>query len=159
MFEFQLPFGLYFGCSICGLISKSKKEVEECEVIGIAEKPDVKLGDVVLLYQNAWVGNRFIGMTDKPEPHTVTSLYYAAPGTCLSPPRKFQRPNIHQLCIHLSQFAPGGNEPVRELRAGDKYGGFSRIDMTYAEFILWREGDKKKLGSAGLVGETVNTLG
>lgn len=159
MIEVRLQFYSVFICQICGK-EDSRAEIEKCEAVAVWEAPDVRIGDEVKMYRNAWRGRRFVGLSENPENYGVGDLFYAKPGYrfVAADHRKFQ-PRHHQLCINLTQARRIATNETEAERAEnwEKYRneGWSMIafgiNMTFAEFLLWRKGDRKELEPAGLV--------
>ena len=136
MIEIRLPYYSAFICEICGLIAYSEvMEVHENHVLEL-QKPDVQVGDKVKIFQNCWrkdpdwKNERFVGMSQESLEYTVVKLYY----------------NVnHELNILLRR----NPEEKRGWRPGDKI--CMTMFISYNEFLLWREGDRKKLEEAGLI--------
>lgn len=150
--EVKLPFETMFICEICGDSSESVKDV--CGDTKQLQVPDVTIGQEVLLAQPP----RRSGPSPydfAPTPYGVRSLFYSHPGTRVGYASGGFYPNLidgkvlepHTLCIELAQsWDELGKD--RAWRPGDM--SISCVTLAYSDFLLWREGNKKKLEAARL---------
>ncbi len=159
MIKVQLPFSTLYICQTCGQINSSEEQIAKCEAVLPWETPEVKLGDEVLLYGTKWMpwhGKYCVGLSDAAEPWGVTDFYYAKPNEKIGFAVLTRQPKHHQLCIRLKQVIEMSGQKKRAYHLGEEkdfkgIAGINWTGFTYAEFLLWQEGDCEKLKAAGLI--------
>ncbi len=149
----ELPFGRTIEidvCEICGSIDDA-----QCIKTPVLENPDRKLLDVVMIFRppSANAKDQSLIM----EWHTVSRLFYSEPGQSLLDCyiwvlrwalREHRALPLHTLCIELARgFDSLGNYHPWHPDSSTR----SSFVITYTEFLLLQEGDRKKMEAAGLI--------
>jgi hypothetical protein len=126
--------GEVYVCEICGFLSSEKHRIIRHEN-GMAdlEGPSVQVGDKVQIYTRVWGKDGVSSArSEQPEEWMVQSLWYSKGDGHF---------HEHQLLVGLK----------KEIGICGK----SFFMIPHKEFLLWREGDEKKLIEAGLINPAV----
>ena len=126
--------GTAYVCEICGLAHCSKSFMERHEKIPRDHTPDLSEGSV---------------LEHKGERWTLTNFYYSQKPEPLINPISKWIDGPHQLVLVLKQTHLHGSKSPIPYDANLE-GVESQLWITYAEYLLWKEGDVEKLIAAGL---------
>ncbi len=140
MYTINLPFGggLYV-CSTCGFVSRDEKRVEKCKAVGIQETTQLKVGEVVSIYQKERKDDGSSNVSKSREQWTVSSIYYSQPGSRgINGAVPYEIMPPHTLCVDLVQQVMGGT---------------ASTIFTHQDLKLWEKGDIGELKMEGLIKE------
>lgn len=133
-------------CRVCGFKNYGKELNEECRKNTAREKVEVKIGDKVWIFGNAWQCSRYVGMTSVPEEWTVFDIRYSHPyQKLINSGGRYTSLSTHDpyLILRKSIMSKRGWEPADS--------GWCEVRIPYKDFLLWQKGDRKELEKAGLV--------
>ena len=145
----ELPFGRTLHitvCEICGSINDQR-----CLKISVLETPKVKELDIVTTYRTPYNNKGEALMAER---NTIKRIFYSVPGEFLGYDwtlRGRRDLPLHTLCVELAQSLSfdGEEHQYRPWKPGDS--SLVSIRVTYADFLLLREGNREKLKEAGII--------
>ncbi|MDO8516157.1 MAG: hypothetical protein Q7S28_02825 [bacterium] len=157
MVETKLPFGAQFTCTYCGATWESVDNPCANELPW--EEPDLSVGEAVRVFSARRHGGKPGDMEE--DVYGVRRLFYSDGRGRYSGSTfyyKEKRKVLHELCVEIARAfdSKDGITTTRPWRPGDN--GYSFTTLAYADFLLWRKGDRAKLESAGLLAPQKKTI-
>lgn len=133
-------------CVICGQTAEDLQQLDDCgetPQLPFLERPAVQLLQEVEVFVPQHNGSLI------KEPYTVSEIYYSEPGESIGFGWAVKRNlHTHTLCLRLRQ-SWDKNMKLRAWKPTDN--AYSAAEMTHEDFLLYQEGDRAKMETAGLV--------